>query len=53
MQMLVITESRILLEDTENGGVPTTTAYEFDAKPNLRQVVYEFDNETITYRRID
>jgi hypothetical protein len=42
-----------MVEDTANGGVPTTTVYQFEASPNLKQITYEYDNKTITYRRID
>jgi hypothetical protein len=53
MQMLVLTETRTMIEDTANGGVPTTTVYAFEAQPDLKQLTFEFNNRTITYRRID
>ena len=60
MQMLVETKrpgypvtSTVLLEDIENGGVPTTIAYYFQSHENLVEMTFKFADETITYRRID
>jgi hypothetical protein len=46
------TTNPVLLENTEDGGIATDTAYYFESHPFLIEMTMEFPDREVTYRRV-